>query len=60
MKPSAYLTRLVLALRVAANASTTAESSIILCAACMQIIPQINVVTKVHQEKHYVKLRQQF
>lgn len=55
MKRSTYLTRMVLATRLTPNARTTAESSIILDAACTQIIPEINVVRNVHQEKHYLK-----
>lgn len=46
---------MVLATRLTPNAQTTAESSVILDTACMQIIPEINVVRNVHQEEHYLK-----
>lgn len=46
---------MVLATRLTPHAQTTAESNIIVDAACMQIISEINVVMNVHQEKHYLK-----
>lgn len=46
---------MALATRLTPNARTTAESGVILDAARTQIIPEINVVRNVHQEKHYLK-----